>query len=68
MKGETDKDYKGYCNIENVYLQWFQLKNGRYLLFLTNGTEQSFFYFDTPLFWKELKEEMAKCIIQLDFK
>jgi hypothetical protein len=53
--------------MENVYVQWFSLKNGRYLLFLTNGEESSFFFFEQPVFWKETRCVLSKYMIQVNF-
>lgn len=53
--------------MENVYVQWFSLKNGRYLLFLTNGEESSFFFFEQAAFWKETRSILSKYMIQVNF-
>lgn len=67
-QGESDKDYKGYCDIENLYVQWFALKSNRYLLFLTNGNEYCYLFFTSSTFWVECQSAMAQYMIQLDFK
>jgi hypothetical protein len=68
MKEEADKEYKGYCEIENVYVQWLQLKNGKFMLYLGNGNEESLFYFNTAIFWKDNESIIARSLIQLNFK
>lgn len=49
-------------------MQWLALKTNRYLLFITNGNENSYFFFSTAAFWQEYRVAMGKHIIQLDFK
>jgi hypothetical protein len=60
-------DYMGYCNLENVYIAWFPLHNGQYLLLISNVAHASFFYFDNQQFWTQQKEFILPYVIQMDF-
>jgi hypothetical protein len=48
-------------------MQWFPLKNGRFLLFLSNSWDSSVFFFENDLFWREKQAGMGKFVIQLNF-
>jgi len=48
---DEETDYVGFCNLENVYIQWLPLQTDRYALILSNGTDCSIFYFSSPSFW-----------------
>lgn len=51
-----------------MYVQWLALKTNRYLLFITNGSENCYFFFSSAAFWQECHSPMGKHVIQLDFK
>lgn len=38
------------------------------MLYLTNGEEFSFFYFESSKFWDENLGKMARAVIQLNYK
>lgn len=57
----------GYCPLEETYVQWLPLRDGRFLLLLSNGSETSEFYFSTPNFWQEQRAELARTSVLLGF-
>jgi hypothetical protein len=38
------------------------------MLYLTNGDESTFFFFESATFWNDNRSELAKYAIQLNFK
>lgn len=48
---DEETDYVGFCDLENVYIQWLPLTPDQYALVLSNGTDSSIFYFNDPHFW-----------------
>lgn len=57
----------GYCSLEETYVQWLSLRDGRFLLLLSNGAETSEFYFSSPSFWQEQRVELARTTVLIGF-
>jgi len=51
-----------------VYVQWLKVANERYLLYLSNDTEATEFYFKSDIFWRSNEAEISKHAIKLNFK
>ena len=67
-QNDTDTDFLGYCDLENVYVQWFSLMNGKYLLYLSNENEVKEFFFTKDAFWREFAPAIGRVGVQLNFK
>ena len=66
-KDQEETDYLGYCCLENKYVHWTRVQDGRFLLLISNGVETTAFYFDNDSFWKEQQDEVAQYAVQVNF-
>ncbi len=64
---ENDTKFKGYCCFQNLYFGFYPLKNKRFLLYLSNGNEESMFFFDNDEFYQNVKKPLEKLAILLNF-
>ena len=66
-QNKEENQYVGYCILQNKYVQWAKILDGRFVFLIGNGTQMTCFYFEEDSFWKEQKEAIAQFAVQVNF-